>query len=224
MIDMLTNLNGEALKISDYLQIITLITVVLGGCFALLQWNNSEKVRKAVLMKELSQKIREDAEIRSALYVIDYGEEDWFTDSFLEDHETEAKFDKAFALFDYICYLKNHHILNSSEFSIFKYRIARLSRNDSFQRYLYNLYHFAKTNEMECSFHNLIKYMYRNNMLPKDFMIAIENEDTMFNYSEALNNSLAFQIKSHFKKSYLFFTVRRILDFFCIYIFKGNKL
>lgn len=223
MIDMLTNVNGEALKLSDYLQIITLITVVLGGCFALFQWNNSEKVRKAALMKELLQKVREDPDFCEVLYMIDYWEKEWYPDEFKKDHELEEKVDKVFTLFDYICFLKNNRILSKSEFLIFKYEILRLSSDKSSVRYLYNIYHFSRTNGQKCSFHNLIKYMYRNNLLPENFLIAKYDEDTILGYDVELNNSLRFMIQTRLKRSFVCFVFRRISDFYVVYLKRNKK-
>lgn len=98
---------------------------LLAGGFALFQWRQGNKLKRTELVKEASSKIREDEEIASVLYAIDYGQE-WYCEDFLDNHSEEQKFDKAFAYFDIICYLKQKHIISRSEFRIFEYRLQRV--------------------------------------------------------------------------------------------------
>lgn len=142
----------------------------LNGFIALLQWRNSYKLKRAELMKETSSKIREDKEIANVLYVIDYNNEEWYNNEFFEDnHDYEAKFDRTFAFFDYLCYLKNKRILGNEEFKIFQYRIYRMSCNKSFINYMFNLYHFSKQNNNPISFYHLLTYMKKQKLLEDDF-------------------------------------------------------
>ena len=131
-------------------ELIFLTFTIIGGVFALFQWRQSYKLKRAELLKEALAKIREDKEFAKVLYDIDYGEK-WYTYDFINDHSKEQLFDKVFAYFDYLCYLKNKRILGKNEFRIFEYRIHRMVCNDSFLDYLFNLYHFSKRNMSDIS-------------------------------------------------------------------------
>ena len=156
-----------AYQISIY-EIIIIITSIIAGGFALFQWRQSYRLKRAELVKEASNKIREDADITAVLYTIDYSE-DWYNNDFLEDHQTERQFDKAFAYFNYICYLKKKSIFSNDEFRIFEYRIQRMAQNPSFALYLFNLYHFSKRQGRDISFYYLLNYMKKNKLLCDDF-------------------------------------------------------
>lgn len=154
-------------EISLY-ELIIIATSIIAGGFALFQWRQSYRLKRAELVKEASCKIRDDADIASVLYTIDYGEK-WYGWDFTYHHDIEAKYDKAFAYFNYICYLRQKGIFSKSEFRIFEYRIQRMSRSESFMDYLFNLYHFAKKMEQDISFYYLLNYMKKNNLLEDDF-------------------------------------------------------
>lgn len=156
-------------KISVY-EFIVIILSVIGGCFALFQWRSSYKLKRAELVKETSSKIREDKEIVNVLYKLDYNDEEWYNAEFFEhNHDYEAKFDRTFAFFDYLCYLKNKKILGNKEFKIFQYRIHRMACNKSFVNYMFNLYHFSEKNNNPISFYHLLTYMKKHKLLDNDF-------------------------------------------------------
>lgn len=151
--------------------VIFLIFSALSAFFALFQWRQSYKLKRAECLKEALSKIRDDKEFAIVLYDIDYGE-NWYTENFISDHTNEQKFDAVFAYFDYLCKLKNKHILSKSEFRVFEYRISRMANNDSFLDYMFNLYHFSKTNDKDISFYHLLTYLRKKKLLDDDFWNA----------------------------------------------------
>ena len=154
-------------EISIYELVIALATVI-AGTFALFQWRQSYQLKRAELVKEASCKVREDGDIVSVLYSIDYSE-DWYNDAFLTNHEIESKYDKAFAYFDYICYLRFKGIITKDEFRIFEYRIQRMAYNYSFRTYFFNLYHFSVRMGRDISFYYLLNYLKDNKLIEADF-------------------------------------------------------
>ncbi|MBQ7547908.1 MAG: hypothetical protein IJT41_13205 [Clostridia bacterium] len=154
-------------EISLY-ELLFLTFSIVGGFFALFQWRQTYKLKRAEFLKEAQVKIRENKEFASVLYEIDYGVE-WYTQDFIEDHSKEQMFDEVFAFFDYLCYLKNRNFLRDDEFRVFKYRIRRMACNQSFLDYFFNLYHFTKRNSTDFSFYNLLQYLKDNNLLDADF-------------------------------------------------------
>lgn len=155
------------LELSLY-ELLFFVATIFGGFFALLQWRQSYKLKRAELLKEAVSKIRDDTTIAEVLYTIDYGEE-WYTTEFIKNHSIEQKYDKVFAYFDYLCYLKSKRVLSRDEFRIFEYRLIRLTNNQSFLDYMFNLYHFSMKNGTDISFYYLLKYLRDNTLLPNSF-------------------------------------------------------
>ena len=149
-------------------EVLFILISIIGGCFALFQWKQSYKLKRAELIKEAMLKIRDDTDISLVLYSIDYGD-NWYNQEFAENHTIEAQYDKVFAFFDYLCYLYNTKILTKNEFRIFEYRIKRMQQNSSFRNYLFNLYHFSKRNYTDISFYNLLDYLNKEELIDKEF-------------------------------------------------------
>ncbi len=162
-------------------ELIILSLTIIGGFFALFQWRQSYKLKRAEHLKEALEKIRDDEDFASVLYDIDYDVE-WYTDEFLDDHSKEQRFDRVFAYFDYLCYLKNKYIMSKSEFRIFEYRITRMTKNKSFVDYMFNLYHFSNSNGTDMSFYHLLTYLRKNRLLDEDFWdVQSENYEKLLN-------------------------------------------
>lgn len=149
-------------------ELMIMIISILGSVFALIQWRQSYKLKRAELIKKAIEETRNDQDLVQVMYSIDYGEE-WYGYDFIKDHNKEEKFDRAFALFDYICYMKMIKIFGDDEFSIFEYRIQRMAKNKSFLEYFFNLYHFSEKQKTEFSFYHLLKYMRKNHLIDEDF-------------------------------------------------------
>ena len=116
-----------------------------------------------------------------ALYRIDYGDT-WYTRKFLENHDEEEHFDRAFAHIDFICYLYRMGLIDKEEFQIFEYRIRRIAANRSVQDYFFNLFHFAKRNGTQISFPYLLEYLDKNKLLREGF-----HDKTSLNFNRLLN-------------------------------------
>lgn len=154
-----------------------LLFTIGGGIFALLQWKQKHKLERANFLNAALTKIRDDKEFASVLYAIDYGEQ-WYTNDFITDHLKEQQFDRVFAYFDYLCYLKDRHILSKKEFQIFEYRIVRMANSDSFMSYMFNLYHFSKRNGTRVSFCHLLMYLKKSKLLEDSFWNVNSSEYT----------------------------------------------
>jgi len=126
----------KGISVSDWTGILTLLTVIAGGIFGLMQWNKSNKYRRAEFIDSLVTTIRNDEELSTAVYMFDYDHK-WYTQSFHNNEkELERVLDKTLSYFSYICYLKNNKILSKKDFSFFEYEIKRIAANRSVQAYL----------------------------------------------------------------------------------------
>ncbi len=152
--------------------IITLIVGIIGGVsggiFALFQWNKNLKLKRADYLYELSTKLRTDEDLSDVVKYFDYNEP-WYNADFHENHSIEKKIDTILSFFSYICYLKSEKMLSINEFRIFKYEIDRILISEQTQQYLFNIYHFSKTNNADIPFYYLFQYAEKNQMIDEEF-------------------------------------------------------
>lgn len=104
-----------------WIDIAMLIITVIGGGFALLQWTNSNKIRRAEFIDQINGKLRFDDEFAKIMYRFEYGDK-WYDDKFHGSEELERKVDKVLSYLSYICYLKNTKNINEKEFELFIYK------------------------------------------------------------------------------------------------------
>lgn len=145
-------------NIGDILTAVSVIVVIIGGIFSLIQWMRKQKLQRGEYINELTEKIRTDEDIREIVYLLDYNNKVWYTKEFHGSGELERKVDKTLSYFSYICYLKRKRLITSREFQFFEYEIKRILVNRQVIKYLYNLYHFSKKLKMNLTFHYLFLY------------------------------------------------------------------
>tara|TARA_R110002012_G_scaffold263456_1_gene446318 strand:+ start:159217 stop:159747 length:531 start_codon:yes stop_codon:yes gene_type:complete len=155
------------LTTDNWLTIISLVFVAVGGIFIYLQWHKSLKTRRAEFINQILEKLRFDEDLPKSMYIIDYNQ-GWYDGSF-HTSDLEISIDKLFSYVDYICYLKATRNISSTEFKIFQYEIKRICVSDSTKNYLWNLYHFSMKNETTCSFQYLIDYGIDCKLFSNDF-------------------------------------------------------
>jgi hypothetical protein len=157
--------------------------MAIGGIFALIQWNSSEKFKRVKYLDEIITKLRFDSEMANTLYIIDY-DHNWYTKDFHKNHDFEYKIDKVLSYIDFICYLYSNGDIKDNEFKIIKYRVNRICISPSTQRYLWNLYHFSKRMGAECSFTHIIDYGIKNKIIKKEFL---DNSNDLYGDCRYLN-------------------------------------
>ena len=162
--------------------ILTVVVAALGGVFAFFQWWRSSYIKRAEYINELTEKIRSDNDIREIVYLIEYGNEDWYTEKFHGSPELEKNVDKTLSYFSYICYLKSMRIISARELSFFEYKITRILKDDNIQRYLFNLHHFSEKNDVPMSFNYLLKYGKSHKLLSKEFYKKDSKEYQEYKY------------------------------------------
>lgn len=171
------------LTIEQVLSILTLAGALIGGLFALYQWQESNKSKRAELIYSIYEKIRFSDSIMATIYMIDYGES-WYNDKFHNDNrEMELSIDRLLSILNYICYLKKNRNITDQEFSFLNYTLDRVCSSYDMQAYLWNLYHFSKSNTLKCAFHEVIDYAIKNNLFPEDFEL---NDKTLFSEKKYL--------------------------------------
>jgi hypothetical protein len=170
-------MNLQNWEIEHSLTLISIFIMVIGGIFALFQWNSARKLKNAEFIDKIINQIRFNSDMAKTMYKIDYGP-DWYTEDFHNNKsDIEYQIDKLLSYIDYICYLYYMKNISNNEFNIFKYEINRICISSSVQAYLWNLYHFSKRNKTYCSFTYLISYGIKSKIFEKDFK---ENNNDLY--------------------------------------------
>lgn len=159
------------ISVGDIISFLSLVTVIVGGCFGYYQWQKSIKIKRAEYLNELTEKIRTDPDISEVVYILDYNQK-WYDDSFHESGELERKVDKTLSYFSYICYLFENKLITKNEFAFFKYEIDRILVNYSTIRYFYNIYHFSNKHGTPMTFKFLFNYGEKAKIFDSDFYNA----------------------------------------------------
>lgn len=152
-------------SISDIIVLLSFISIIVGGIFALYKWNINQKLKRAEYIKTLFDEIRSNSEI--VFYLFDYGS-DWYNEKF-HGSKLEGSIDYTLSYFSYICYLKKKKVITKSEFNYFKYELERILTNKQFQNYIYNVYHFSNKINQPIPFVNLFQYAKDKGYFDHDF-------------------------------------------------------
>ena len=118
------------ISVSDIVAVLSLLSIIIGGVFALYKWNTSLKLRRSEYIKELFDNIRTNPKI--VFYKFEYSKS-WYSRDFHNSGELEEKIDYTLSYFSYICYLKDNNIIGNSEFNYFKYELERILNNKDFK-------------------------------------------------------------------------------------------
>ena len=159
----------------NILTIVSIALAMTGGLFAWWQWRNSNKIKRAELIKQIIEKLRFDKEMLTAMYTIDY-DDPWYGEGFHHTtSDVEATIDKFLSYLTYICYIKEVGHITKKEFRILGYQLKRTCSSRQVQAYLWNLYHFSALNQIESTFQYLIEYGFRNKIIDEE---EFKNEES----------------------------------------------
>lgn len=138
--------------------IVTSIIGILGFTLTIIQIHLSNKVKNAEFISKILENLRFNQRSLDVIYLIEYDQK-WYNEKFHGSGELEKNIDAFFSQINYVCYLQNKKLLSDNNFQIFKYEILRICNNYQCKCYLWNLYHWSKRNNSNCSFDYLIKYL-----------------------------------------------------------------
>lgn len=175
-------------SIDNYLTVVSLGLVFIGGIFTIYQWRKTLDLKRADYIKELTEKIRVDEDIKNILYKIEYGEV-WYDEDFhksKKNDDIESKVDKTLSYFSYICYLKSKKLITKAEFKFFEYRISRILSDKNVIDYFYNLYHYSEGIEANFSFYYLFEYGKKKKLINGDFFDKDFHENENSTYTKKL--------------------------------------
>ena len=168
--------------ISLIVEIVSLIFVFVGGCFALKQWVTTLEYKRNDIVRPLIEDVRSNVTISTVMDIIDWNEGFYYDGKFHIDKNTSKKhlkdwtdddlfknIDETLSIFSYICYLKKAGSLKSADMHFFEYEIRRLFCNQHICNYLYSLYHWSKKLEVEMSFSYIVDYALKKKYVDKSF-------------------------------------------------------
>lgn len=159
----------ENWSVEYILSAVSILLVAVGGFFSYGQWDKANKTKRAEFIKEILTQLRFDQEMSRVVKMIDY-EDGWYGAEFHNgEKELEDSVDKLLSYLSYVCYLKEEGHLTDKEFGILRYELIRVCNSRDIQSYLWNLYHFSKSQGTECSFRYLIDYGEKNGLFASDF-------------------------------------------------------
>lgn len=164
--------------------IISLLFVFTGGCFALWQYHKSISYKRIEIVKDLIKNTRENQQISTIMDMVDWNEGFGYNGVFYIDQGTTRKelktttneelfrmIDYTLSVFSYICYLRRMDTITKKEMVFFEYGIRRLVDNIHIRNYLYSLYHWSKSINVNLSFSYLVEYCLKEKLLKDEFKI-----------------------------------------------------
>jgi len=128
----------NTLTVENWLSLISIILVAIGGFFAWHQWRVSNRIRRAEFINRIIETLRFDKGMAEMMYMIEY-EKDWYTKNMdFHDNPSGIKFkaDKLLSYFEYICYLKKTKNITRKEFGVLQYDIDAACLSSDVQDYL----------------------------------------------------------------------------------------
>jgi hypothetical protein len=168
--------------LNRYSGAITLVFAVVGGYFALKQWKTQVMHKRAEMVNDLMNRVRDDKDIAAIMDIIDWNEGIRYDGKFSVDRgvvkevlltvNNDALFkmiDKTLSFFSYICYLRKRKAISKKDMIPFEYELRRIADNNHIRDYLYSIYHWSKYLGVKCSFEHLIDYYLKKGYLSKDF-------------------------------------------------------
>ncbi len=143
------------------------VTGFIGMILALIQWRESCAIKRCEYNSSILNDFRINKDLLDITYKFEY-EPFWYNSDFHKS-EIEKKFDNYFLFINYICFLYNTRRIKKKEFRAFEYIVNRVCNNKDMQAYLWNLYHYSKVNNSECTYNEIIQYCKKKKIIDKYF-------------------------------------------------------
>lgn len=140
---------------ADYLLFAFFVLGIATIIICCVKWRKQIKFQRAELLAQLLDKTRTDSEIQSFIKKIKGGEE-WYSDGFFENVELQKEVFHVLSFYNYICYLEETHVISLDEYMLFEFSIQSLAMNDSFQNYMFQLFHKTEKENRVFPFYYLL--------------------------------------------------------------------
>lgn len=166
---------------------LSLLSVFIGGIFALWQWKKSLIFKRTEIVKSLIESTRQDKNVSNIMDIIDWNNDLIYDGKFhiiknnneffnnLSDDTLFKMIDHTLSIFSYICYLRSVNTISKKDIDFFEYEIHRLIDNKHIINYLYSIYHWSNKLQVKTSFIYLIEYCIKKKYIDTDFKIYTKN-------------------------------------------------
>lgn len=119
---------------ADKISMLLLFATTLGALGVFWQVRVAAKTQRAMFLKDLYMRLRDDKDISEAFYYIEYGKFE-YTASF-HGSILEPKIDRLLTIFDLVCELNAQGAITAREMHFFEYQFRRVFQNAEIQNYL----------------------------------------------------------------------------------------
>jgi len=145
--------------VENWLSLVSIVFVAIGGFFAWHQWRKSNKTKRAEFINKIVENLRFNEDIANTMYMVKY-KTGWYNADFHDNPDgLEFSVDKLLSHFEYICYLRKTKNITTKEFSILKFDIDTVCKSPDVQKHLLDfLRDVSNSIETIHPYHYLIKY------------------------------------------------------------------
>lgn len=168
-----------------WLKSIGCIAAVVTAAVAILQWRRSLLIKRAEFVDKIFTRFNTDENIRKMFYFLEF-HQDWDVGTLFQararTENYEEWIDIGLTYFSYVLHLREMGVLREKDFVLFRYMICRIIANRGIQNYLYNLYHFAKANQLQFIYPVLLSFADSEKLLKEGFydVSSCRNKDMIF--------------------------------------------
>lgn len=131
------------------------------------QLNDDARIKRTKFINQMILRLYLDQELMDTMHIIEY-DDSWYNNSFHNStNGMEARVEEFLSYLSFVCYLKKMRVMHKEEFAMFEDELRRTCSSPSVRAYLWNLYHFAKKQNIKCTYQFLIDYGIKNNLINK---------------------------------------------------------
>lgn len=148
---------------------IEVIIALTGGIFALFQWREANKNRRAEYLNSLLNKLWENKDIQSFLLLNDYNKH-WYNEAFhrSDDKTVSILADKTLSFMNYICYVVKGKMIKKEELNLFDYYLSALAQSSDMRHYMFDLYQYSILNKRTFPFTYFLDTCIKYKLIPEE--------------------------------------------------------
>ena len=145
------------MTVGDVINIALLMLTVLGLGFTFTELQQTKKINRAELVKELYLMLYDDTELREVFYLIEWSDfEQGEID--IQNEDIERKADKLLSFFEVVCSMYYRNAITKKDIALFDYELKRVYAHPDVQAYFQFLEEWQAEQLIGESFLNYKKY------------------------------------------------------------------
>ena len=148
----------NTISIGDIINIFLLMLTVVGLVFTAIELQQTKKINRASLVKELYLQLYDDQELREMFFKIEWSDFSPSDRLKLGGTEEERKADKLLSFFEVICNMYYRGVLTKEDMETFDYEMRRVYSHPAVKEYLQFLEAWQQTQSIGKSYVAYKKY------------------------------------------------------------------